>query len=72
MMEPVKREIRLTEDQCGLLIELLNSAEKRNRGHARNCLTGYGTVRSSSKHDAWMEKAHEYEAIIETLREPWY
>jgi len=71
MTEAPKKEIWLTEQQCGDIADLLLEKETRCYRNAENCLSGYGTAKSARKAEEWREKAQYYNKLAEMLSEPW-
>jgi hypothetical protein len=68
-MKP-ERDIRITEDELAILIDLLDRFEKEFKKHAASCDKGYRSANSQHKKEQWLNKAHKCRALAEKLSEP--
>lgn len=66
-----KKEILLTEEECGQVADLLIGKANRCEANAKNCLSGYGKATSSFKAQEWRAKADNLIELANKLSEPW-
>ena len=67
----LKKEVLLTEEECGLLADRLIANAFRFLSNAKNCLNGYGKATSNFKAQEWRAKADNLIELANKLSEPW-